>query len=599
MSLLSIRQLCLQYPAQHLILDKFDLELAPGESLGLVGGSGAGKTQAALAVMGLLDTRATINGSVRFDGHELIGADDKTLNQFRARRMAMVFQDPLQALNPYTTVGKQLGQILREHKLADGDAARRRVADMLKQVGLADPDRQLKMFPHQLSGGMRQRVMIAAALLCEPELLIADEPTTALDVTVQAQILALLASLRQRYGLAMMLISHDLAIVAGNCERIVVLDRGRAVESGDTVSIFQGPRNPRTRAMLAATRAIDDIVVPDAPPSEPPLLNVKNVNVSYYQKPFAAVWRRHELPAVKAASFELSGGETLALVGESGSGKTSLVRALLGLLPLKSGEASFLGASLSASAEQRPKDLRREMQLVFQDPVGSLNPAMRIRNIIAEPLRVHSPRLSLDERTAAVDAMLARVELDASVADRLPHQLSGGQAQRVALARSLIVKPKLLILDEAVAALDGEVRNEILSLLENEQREHGLSLLFISHDLAVVKKISHRVLVMYLGRICEQAPSRQLFERPRHPYTQALLDSIPPPDPLAGKQPPPVTGEVPSLLNPPTGCAFHPRCPFAIEICRQERPTLDSLDQGQVACHRAAELELTKKAAAS
>ncbi len=597
MTLLSVSDLHLRYGDGGPVLDGFSLEVGPGESLGLAGESGAGKTQMALALMGLLDERAVVSGSVCFAGNELLGADDDTLNRYRAQRMAMIFQDPLQALNPYLRVGQQLGQILNEHGLAAGDAARQRVTDMLQQVGLAEPERLATAYPHQLSGGMRQRVMIAAALLCEPDLLIADEPTTALDVTVQAQILDLLVRLRRRYGLALLLISHDLGIIAGNCERLAVLDRGRVAEQGDTAALFRAAQDPRTRAMLAATRAIDDISVPEPPPPRDALLNVHDVSVSYYQRPYAAVWRRLEIPAVKDARFELRDGETLALVGESGSGKTSLVRALLGLLPLAGGMASFLGASLHAAVEHRDRELRREMQLVFQDPVASLNPAMRVRDIVAEPLRVHMPGLTPQERQAAVESMLARVDLEPQIGARFPHQLSGGQAQRVALARSLIVQPKLLILDEAVAALDGEVRNEILALLQREQREQGLSILFISHDLGVVKQISHRVLVMYLGRICEQAPSGALFARPRHPYTAALMASVPIPDPAAQRREPPVSGEVPSLLNPPPGCAFHPRCPHAIAVCREQRPELQASGEGSAACHRAAELDLTTRPA--
>ncbi|MGB5247197.1 MAG: ABC transporter ATP-binding protein [Woeseia sp.] len=599
MSLLSVNELTLRYQSDRAVLKKVGFQVAAGESLGLVGESGAGKTQTALALMGLCGSRASVSGSIKFAGTELCGADEKTFNRFRAQRMAMVFQDPLQALNPYLRVGQQLEQILRAHKLAAGAAAERRVIDLLRQVGLPDAERQLNVYPHQLSGGMRQRVMIAAALLCEPELLIADEPTTALDVTVQAQILALLSRLRKQYGLALLLISHDMGIIAGNCERMLVLDHGRVAEQGDTRTLFNAPQHERTRAMLAATPAMNDIVPPATPEQQDPLLVVSKVSASYYEKPFAAVWRRVEIPAVREASLELAPGETLALVGESGAGKTSLVRALLGLLPIAAGEASFLGNPLAAPTADRALELRKEMQLVFQDPVGSLNPAMRVRDIVAEPLRVHAAYLKASAREEAVAWMLSRVELEPRLASRFPQQLSGGQAQRVALARALIVQPKLLILDEAVAALDGEVRNEILALLKKEQQAQGLSLLFISHDLGVVKSISHRILVMYLGRIVEEAPSHALFARPRHPYSRALMDSVPVPDPNVVREEPPVSGEVPSLLQPPAGCAFHPRCPFAIEICRQERPPLVAIDAGKVACHRAADLDLGSQISAA
>ncbi|MBT8084602.1 MAG: ABC transporter ATP-binding protein [Woeseia sp.] len=599
MSLLAVNDLTLRYGNDRPVLKGVDLQVAAGDSLGLVGESGAGKTQLALALMGLLGAGATLRGSIAFAGTELCGAEEKIFNRFRARRMAMIFQDPLQALNPYRRVGQQLEQVLREHELARGEAARNRVTDMLRQVGLPDAERQLRVYPHELSGGMRQRVMIAAALLCEPELLIADEPTTALDVTVQAQILALLTSLRQRYGLALLLISHDMGVIAGSCDRMLVLDRGRVAEQDDTTTLFREPQHERTQAMLAATPAMGDIDTPAVPARQSPLLLVKKVSASYYSKPFAAVWRRVEIPAVNEASFELAPGETLALVGESGAGKTSLARALLGLLPIAAGDAEFSGMQLQSTIENRPLALRRDMQLVFQDPVSSLNPAMRVRDIVAEPLRVHARHLKASARDDAVTWMLSRVDLEPQLADRFPRQLSGGQAQRVALARALIVQPKLLILDEAVAALDGAVRNEILALLKKEQETEGVALLFISHDLGVVKTISHRILVMYLGRIVEESDSHALFLRPRHPYTRALIDSVPVPDPTVVRDRLPVSGEAPSRLNAPAGCAFHPRCPFAVEICRNERPTLQALDGGKVACHRAAELDLGTQLAAS
>jgi oligopeptide/dipeptide ABC transporter ATP-binding protein len=591
-SLLTVDRLSLHYGPGAQVLHELGFSIGQGESVGLVGESGSGKTQTAFAVMGLLADHAQLAGSIDFDGVELCGADADTYNCIRTQRMAMVFQDPQQALNPYLTIGAQLTRILQEHRLAAGKAATSRVQDMLQQVGLPEPERQFHAYPHQLSGGMRQRAMIAAALLGEPDLLIADEPTTALDVTVQAQILDLLARLKARYGLALLLITHDLGIVAGSCERMLVLDEGRLIEEGATRDIFAQPKEPRSKAMLAATPAISEIAVPAAAVAPSPLLDVRNASVSYFQKPYGAVWRRDEIRAVRDATFAVAAGETVALVGESGSGKTSLVRALLGLLPLAGGDVQFLGAAVDGIVERRAKSLRRDMQLVFQDPVASLNPSMRVAAIVAEPLRVHLPELSAQKRQDVVEFTLGRVGLDAAIGGRFPHQLSGGQAQRVALARALIVDPKLLVLDEAVAALDGEVRGEILALLRKEQAERGLAILFISHDLSVVKSISHRVLVMYLGRICEHAASRELFARPRHPYTRALLDSVPVPDPNVARRAPAVSGEVASVARPPAGCSFHPRCPHAIDRCRKERPTLQSIDGVDVACHRAADLTL-------
>ncbi|MCB1841690.1 MAG: ABC transporter ATP-binding protein, partial [Halioglobus sp.] len=445
---------------------------------------------------------------------------------------------------------------------------------------------------HQFSGGMRQRVMIAAALLGEPDLLIADEPTTALDVTVQAQILDLLAELKKRHGSTLLLITHDLGIVAGNCERVLVLDQGRIIEDAPAAELFAMPRHPRSRAMIAATPAMNAIRVAVRPASAEPLSSIENVSVSYFSKPYGAVWRRDEIRAVRDVGFELRIAETVALVGESGSGKSSLARALLGLLPLEQGSITFLGNRVAGTVEQRPQSLRRDLQLVFQDPLASLDPAMRVATIVAEPLQAHEPGMAAMAKTAAVAEMLRRVGLSADIGTHFPQQLSGGQAQRVALARALIVSPKLLVLDEAVAALDGEVRADILDLLRKEQAARGLSLLFITHDLSVVKALSHRVLVMYLGRILEQAASDDLFTRPRHPYTRAMIDSVPVPDPALPRRQAAVAGEAASIITPPAGCAFHPRCPYTTAICRVERPQLTDLDGVQVACHRAQELDL-------
>lgn len=593
MSLLSVKSLHVQYGDKPPVLDNLSFSINQGESVGLVGESGSGKTQTALAIMGLLPASTRVDGSIRLADEELLGLNAKALNKLRPQRMAMVFQDPSQALNPYLRVRDQLQRILLEHRLANGKAADAKVLDMLRQVGLPDPPRQARAYPHELSGGMRQRVMIAAALLAEPELLIADEPTTALDVTVQAQILALLKTLRARYGAALLLITHDLGIVAGNSERMLVIDRGRIVDEGATKTLFRSPGHPRTAAMLQANPSVHDIKVPAAPEKQKALLTAEGLSASYFTQPFAAVWRRDEVRAVRDVTLAIQPGETLALVGESGSGKTSLVRSLLGLLPVAGGQASFLGASLLEPVTKRSRALRREMQLVFQDPVGSLDPAMRVNAIVAEPLRVHAREFDHDKRERAVADMLQQVGLSPSLGSRFPHQLSGGQAQRVALARALIVRPQLLILDEAVASLDGEVRQEILSLLMKIQKDSGLSLLFISHDLSVVKTISHRVLVMYMGRICESANAADLFARPRHPYTRILLDSVPLPDPERPPPPPAVAGEVASLLEPPTGCAFHPRCPHAIERCQVEQPELSHQEAAEVACLRAAELDLS------
>ncbi|MEX0707094.1 MAG: ABC transporter ATP-binding protein [Woeseia sp.] len=595
MSLLSVRNLVVRYPGseQHAV-SGVSFDIGPGETVGLIGESGSGKTQTALALMGLLPPGASASGSVLFEDTELLGAPAAVLNRYRPCRMAMVFQDPQQALNPYVRIGDQLQRVVLTHRLAPRSGAAARVQEMLGQVGLPDPGRQMHAWPHQLSGGMRQRVMIAAALLGDPDLLIADEPTTALDVTVQMQILDLLRSLRHRFRSALLLITHDLGVVAGNCERMLVLEQGQLIEAGTAHDVFRHPRHERTRAMVEAATPLHDIAVPvDAPARDTEtVLSAAGLFVSHYEKPRGAVWRRDEVQAVRDVGFELRRGETLALVGESGSGKTSLARALLGLVPHKSGEIWVLGTRLHGALSGRPLSVRRDLQLVFQDPAASLNPAMRVRDIVAEPLQVHERTLGRDARYDAVARILERVGLAAELGARFPHELSGGQAQRVAIARALIASPRVLVCDEAVAALDGSMRHEILDLLQREQQRSGLSLLFISHDLGVVKQLSHRVLVMYMGRVCEVADSAALFTRPRHPYTRALIDSVPQPDPDVPVKQPELRGEVTSLRHPPSGCVFHPRCHFVIDRCRVDAPAPLPIDGTIAACHRADELDL-------
>ncbi|MDX1515540.1 MAG: ABC transporter ATP-binding protein [Woeseiaceae bacterium] len=577
MTLLDVRELRVAY-GDHVVVDGLTFSMQRGESLGLVGESGAGKTQTALAILGLLSPAATVSGSVAFDGTELVGADDRTLDAVRAVGIAMVFQDPADALNPYVTIGAQLTRILIAHGLARGREAEARVREMLASVGLPDPDRQYRAYPHQLSGGMRQRAMIASALITGPALLIADEATTALDVTVQAQILQLLDSIRR--DTAMLMITHDLGVVAGHCERMLVLRDGRTVESGATADVFASPADPHTQAMLAAAPRLRPAAAP-APVSDELRLSVEAARVTWDGR----------VRAVNGVDLAVRSGETLAIVGESGSGKSSLARAILGLADEHEGRYRLGVETLPHSLRQRPPAQRLAMQLVFQDPMGSLDPQMTIADIVAEPLVVREPPPPRDERRRRAIAMLAEVGLDAVFGDRYPHQLSGGQAQRVAIARALIVEPSLLICDEAVAALDGTVREQILALLRDIQSRTGLSMLFISHDLGVVSSISHRVVVMYLGRIVESADCETLFRSPKHPYTRALIDAVPLPEPAASR-PQPLGGEVPSPLTPPPGCVFHPRCRHAEPRCAEREPLLDDVDATAVRCIRARELTL-------
>jgi oligopeptide/dipeptide ABC transporter ATP-binding protein len=582
MTLLEVNNLTVRY-GESTVVDSLSFVVNRGESVGIVGESGSGKSQTALAILGLLAGNATVTGSIQFEGTELTNASDERLNSIRAQRIGIVFQDPMQALNPYLRVGNQLRQIVLQHGIADGAEADRKVVAMLRRVGLPDAERQFRAYPHELSGGMRQRVLIASALICEPDLLIADEPTTALDVTVQAQILDLLEELRD--DTALLLITHDLGVVAGRCERLLVFDHGKLVESGATISVFSSPENTHTKTLLSAALRVDRGEI-RPPVNTKTVLGVDGASVSYRGS------AKDQLVAVTDVSLSLREAETLAIVGESGSGKSSLVRGLLGLIPMCAGTVVYAGEPLEGPVQSRAASQRRDLQLVFQDPVSALNPQMRVQTIVGEPLLVHEPGLSADTRNNRVVSILKKVGLDEGHLRRFPHQLSGGQAQRVAIARALILEPKILICDEAVAALDGSVRGQVLDLLKEAQRESGLSIIFISHDLAVVRSLGHRVAVMYLGQLVEVAETASLFSSPQHPYTKALIDASPVPDPLVAPVAAPLKGEVPSLLTPPSGCVFHPRCAYAEGDCSIKPPVPRESGGSRVSCHRAGEIDL-------
>ncbi len=582
MSVLDVSDLSISY-AGAAVVDGVSFAVNPGESVGLVGESGSGKTQTALAILGLLPANAVASGSIKFDGQELLGASEQSLDQIRARRLSMVFQEPMLALNPYLKIGEQIVRILIAHDVCDAASANARVIAMLEAVGLPDAERQASAYPHQLSGGMRQRAMIASALITEPDLLIADEPTTALDVTVQAQILELLDAIRK--DTALLLITHDLGVIAGHCERMLVLEKGRVIETGPTEEIFRSPQRQHTKAMLAAAPRISTSDIPP-PASSIVILNVDDTSVSYRERGHG------QLHAVRNVDLQLNEGETVAIVGESGSGKSSLVRAILGLKPAREGTVRYRGDELPRDVRSRSAPMLRDLQMVFQDPAGSLNPQMRVVDIVREPLLTHEQDVDRDDSKRRVVKMLEQVGLGENYLDRFPHELSGGQAQRVAIARALILGPRVLVCDEAVAALDGSVREQILALLRRIQESSGLSILFISHDLGVVREISHRVMVMYLGRLAEMASNAALFERPQHPYTRALIDAVPVPDPAKQRRTAALPGEVPSILTPPSGCAFHPRCAYAIDRCAKELPRARVIGNATVACHRAEELNL-------
>jgi len=527
MTLLSVSGLSVSYPDSDAaaVLD-LSFTVRHSESVGIVGESGAGKSQTALAIMGLLPENAAIDGSILLAGNEVLGARAAKLRQLRARKVSMVFQDPATALNPYLKVGDQLKHVLLEHRLVARNRVKKKCIELLERVGLPEPHHQYHAYPHQLSGGMRQRVLIAAALIGEPDLIVADEATTALDVTVQAQILALLQELRRESNTALLMISHDLAVIAQNCERLLVMDQGRLVEEGACSEIFSHPADPHTIKLLASVSRLDARAPAPRNITEAPrtVLSVQQLGVSFRDRRRGA---GGEFVAVQPLDLSIDAGESIAIVGESGSGKTSIARAIAGLAQRTRGSVTFLGEPLRWRVEKRSKATRRRLQMVFQEPLSSLNPAMRVGRIVAEPIAVHSPRTDSTEVARRVADMLVRVGLDQGLSERFPHELSGGQAQRVAIARALILEPRLLICDEALSALDGTVRREIIALLKAEQDRSQLSLMIITHDLGVVREICNRVIVMREGEVCEQGSNEDIFSGAQHPYTKALLAAVP------------------------------------------------------------------------
>jgi ABC-type glutathione transport system ATPase component len=514
-------------------VDGVSFELAPGEVLAIVGESGSGKSVAAQTIIGLTRSpNARIEGSVRLGDSELIGAKEETLRAVRGERIAMVFQDPMTSFNPVYRVGAQLIEAIQAHRpeVSRSDA-REQAVELLGSVGLPDPERRADRYPHEFSGGMRQRAMIAMALTLEPEVLIADEPTTALDVTVQAQILELLRRLNRERGLATMLITHDFGVVAEMADRVLVMHDGKIVEQGDLDDVFYATKAPYTRKLLGAVVRLDQ-----APPLRPamgggPLLEVTDL-VKHFPVKRGLLFDREvdRVRAVDGVSFSVERGETLGLVGESGSGKSTLSRAMLQLLTPTSGSVRFDGREIAGLSRRQMRPLRPDMQMVFQDPYASLNPRKRIGQIVGEPLRVQD-RASGAELRRQVQELLERVGLSPEHYDRYPHEFSGGQRQRVGIARALALRPKLIVADEPVSALDVSIRAQILTLLSDLQEELGLTYVFVAHDIGVVRHVSDRIAVMHDGKIVEQGPADQVCERPSDPYTKTLLAAVPVPDP--------------------------------------------------------------------
>jgi peptide/nickel transport system ATP-binding protein len=647
--LLSVADLSVTFPTEdgdvHAVRG-VSFDVSAGETVGIVGESGSGKSVSTQAILQLVGG-ARVQGSARFHDADLLSLSDQAMRRIRGAQIAMVFQDPLSSLHPQYTVGWQIVEAIRAHETVRRQSVKRRAISLLDEVGIPDAARRVDDYPHQFSGGMRQRVMLAMALALRPELLIADEPTTALDVTVQAQLLDLLARLQREHGTAVVLVTHDLGVVAQVADRVLTMYAGRIVEEATTAETFTHPHHPYTRGLLscipgAMTRGIALVPITGQPPSMlrlppgcafaprcphveercrealPPIRELSSSHRSECVLPVDAapgrvggvVERRpHDdrtdpaaaapsdlllrvdglvkyfpgrrrglfakapvIRAVDGVDLAIRPGETLGLVGESGSGKSTLARLVAGLLPPTAGTVEIDGADLSSLGRQQMRALRRDVQVVFQDPYGALNPRRRVGSIIADPLVIHGvPKATVRSR---VQELMELVGLNPEHHNRFPAAFSGGQRQRIGVARALALEPRLVICDEPVSALDVSIQAQIINLLQRLQRELDLTYLVVSHDLGVIEHIADRVAVMYLGRIVETAPTDDLFATPRHPYTRALLDAVPLADPHDRRRVELVAGDVPSPIAPPSGCRFHTRCRHAEDDCSVEDPAL-------------------------
>ncbi|MFJ7663994.1 ABC transporter ATP-binding protein [Lysinibacillus sp. NPDC097162] len=510
-----------------------------GETVGIVGESGSGKSVTARSIMRLLPSPPSFlkSGTILFQGENLVTQSEKQMEAIRGKDISMIFQDPMTSTNPTIRVGEQIAEGLMKHQKMSKKQAYEKTIELLKLVGIKNSEERYQQYPHEFSGGMRQRVMITMALACNPSLLIADEPTTALDVTIQAQILSIMKQMQERLGTSIILITHDLGVVAGMCDRVIVMKEGEIVEEGTTEEIFANPQHPYTKKLLNALPKLHEKKEPKQPPNieegtdlNVPLIEVRNLSKHFDLK------KGELLKAVDDLSFRIYPGETLGLVGESGSGKSTTGRTILQLHEPTDGEVLYKGVPVTRLSKGELKSMRRHMQIIFQDPYSSLNPRKKVLDIIGEALDVHKLAKSAEERRARIEELLELVGLKKEHALRYPHEFSGGQRQRIGIARALAVEPNFIVCDEPLSALDVSIQKQVVDLLKELQQRLGLTYLFIAHDLSMVKHISDRVAVMYGGKIVELAESEELYANPQHPYTKMLLQSIPIPDPAIEKQ---------------------------------------------------------------
>ena len=584
MSILEVDQLSVTFPdgdgGAVAAVDNVSFKLAVGESLGLVGESGSGKTMIGLSILGLVPSPGVAKAAaIKLNGQDLDKLSGEQLRRLRGKTMSMVFQDPNTSLNPVRTVGELLNEAIRRHSDLSRHAARERAVDALTRAGVPAANERYSAYPHQLSGGLRQRAMVALATVNEPALLIADEPTTALDTTIQAQILELLKS--RLAGRAMVMITHDLGVAAEICDRILVLKRGRVVESGSVHDILGNPKDVYTQTLLDAVPTFDKPYKPVLGLAKSPIGTEPIVQACQVTKVFKTP--HGPLAAVRDVDLTLKKGEIVGLVGESGSGKSTLAKLLLRIHEPTSGQILFDGQDVSHVPERRLRPMRQRLQLVMQDPYASLDPRWSAKRILSEPL-IALGRQKPGQRAQRIAALIDQVGLETPMLERPPAQFSGGQRQRLAIARALALEPEVIVADEPVSALDVSVQAQIIRLLKSVQSELGVAYLIIAHDLPLIGHVADRVIVMYLGSVVEEGPTESLISAPQHPYSKALLQAAPSPDPAARREPIVLKGEPPSPLHIPAGCPFHPRCFKAQDRCQRETPSLDAHGPGKVAC---------------